>query len=107
MKKKVSVKEVIKCDLVELLGEQEENIEIAAQSLKVLSHPRSLLIPMGNKQALIDKICSYDRVFLHYLFRQRAQTVYTRLSLQGLENLICINNSVVTDWHQASLPIEQ
>ena len=44
MVKNVSKNEALKCDLVELFGEQEENIEIAAQSLKVLSHPARLRI---------------------------------------------------------------
>jgi DNA-binding transcriptional ArsR family regulator len=35
---------VLKCELVELFGAQEENIEIAVQSLKVLSHPELLRI---------------------------------------------------------------
>jgi DNA-binding transcriptional ArsR family regulator len=35
---------VLKCELVELFGAQEENIEIAVQSLKVLSHPARLRI---------------------------------------------------------------
>ena len=39
MEKNVSKNEALKCNLVELFSEQEENIEIAAQSLKVLSHP--------------------------------------------------------------------
>ena len=44
MENKVSKNEALKCDLVLLFGEQEENIEIAAQSLKVLSHPARLRI---------------------------------------------------------------
>jgi ArsR family transcriptional regulator len=35
---------VLKCELVELFGAQEENIEIAVQSLKVLSHSARLRI---------------------------------------------------------------
>ena len=35
---------MLKCELVELFGAQEENIEIAVQSLKVLSHPARLRI---------------------------------------------------------------
>ena len=44
MEKKVSKNQALKHDLVELFGEQEEHIEIAAQSLKVLSHPARLRI---------------------------------------------------------------
>ena len=35
---------MLKCELVELFGAQEENIEIAVQSLKVLSHSARLRI---------------------------------------------------------------
>ena len=44
MGKKCQEKQSVKFDLVELFGEQEENIEITAQSLKVLSHPARLRI---------------------------------------------------------------
>ena len=44
MEKNVSKNEALKCNLVELFSEQEENIEIAVQSLKVLSHPARLRI---------------------------------------------------------------
>jgi rhodanese-related sulfurtransferase len=68
--------------------------------------PGSLNIPMGNEQAFIDEIRGYDRVFLHCHSGRRAQTVYTMLSMQGLENLVCINSSGMTDWHQASFQVE-
>tara|TARA_B100001996_G_scaffold379341_1_gene364941 strand:+ start:167 stop:1213 length:1047 start_codon:yes stop_codon:yes gene_type:complete len=69
--------------------------------------PGSLNIPMGNEQAFIDEIRGYDRVFLHCHSGRRAQTVYTMLSMQGLENLVCINSSGMADWHQAAFPVEQ
>ena len=62
---------------------------------------------MGNEQAFIDEIRGYDRVFLHCHSGRRAQTVYTMLSMQGLENLVCINSSGMADWHQAAFPVEQ
>ena len=40
----MSKNEVLKCELEQLFGEQEENFEIAAKSLKVLSHPARLRI---------------------------------------------------------------
>ena len=40
----VSKNEALKCDLVKLFGEQKDNLEIAAQSIKVLSHPVRLRI---------------------------------------------------------------
>ncbi len=44
MKNSVNKNEALKCELVQLFGEQEENIETAAQCLKVLSHPARLRI---------------------------------------------------------------
>ena len=67
----------------------------------------SLNIPIGNEQAFIYEIHSYDRVFLHCHPGRRAQTVYTMNSMQGLENLVCINSSGMTDWRQASFLVEQ
>ena len=40
----VSKNEILKCELEQLFGEQEENIETAGQCLKVLSHPGRLRI---------------------------------------------------------------
>ena len=67
----------------------------------------SLNIFMGNEKAFIEEILCYNRIFLHYHSRRRAQTSYTMLSMQGLENLVCINSSDMTDWHQASFSVEQ
>ncbi|HIG78189.1 MAG TPA: ArsR family transcriptional regulator, partial [Candidatus Lambdaproteobacteria bacterium] len=44
MKTSASKNEIIKRDLDQLFGEQGTNIEIAAQSLKVMSHPARLRI---------------------------------------------------------------
>ena len=68
--------------------------------------PGSLNIPMGNEREFIDEIRGYDRVFLHCNSRRRAQTVYTMLSMQGLENLVCINSSAMADWQKAAFLVE-
>ena len=44
MKISASKSEIFKCELEELFGEHEENIENAAQCLKVMSHPARLRI---------------------------------------------------------------
>jgi len=44
VKKSANKNEALKCELVQLFGEQEENIETAAQCLKVMSHPARLRI---------------------------------------------------------------
>ena len=54
----VSKNEALKCDLVELFGEQEENIEISNQILKVLSHPARLHImcPLRNGELTVQNL---------------------------------------------------
>jgi len=69
--------------------------------------PGSLNIPMGNENAFVEEIRCYDKVFLHCHSGLRAQTVYTMLSMQGLENIVCINSSGMADWEIASYPVEQ
>ena len=69
--------------------------------------PGSLNIPLGNEQAFFDEIRGYDRVFLHCHSGRMPQTVYTMISMHGIGNLVCINNSGMTDWHKASFPVEQ
>ena len=94
--------------LLEKLNPTERVIDVRMPNEYNQGHvPRSLNIPRVNEQAFIDEIRGYDRVFLHYHSGRRKQTVYTMLSMQGLENLVCINSSGMTDWHQASFPVEQ
>ena len=68
--------------------------------------PGSLNISMGNEREFIDQISGYDRGFLHSNSGRMAQTVYTMLSMQVSENLICINSSGMADWQQAAFPVE-
>ena len=69
--------------------------------------PVSFNIPILNEPVFIDKSRGYDRVFFHSHSRRSLKTVDIRLSMQGLDNLVCINNSCITDWHQASFPLEK
>jgi sulfur dioxygenase len=94
--------------LLDNLNPTERVIDVQMPSDYNQGHmPGSLNIPMGNEQAFIDEIRGYDRVFLYCHSGRRAQTDYTMRSMQGLENLVCINSSGMTDWHQASFPVEQ
>ena len=94
--------------LLDKLNPTERVIDVRMLSEYNQGHvPGSLNIPMGNEQAFIYEISGYDRVFLHCHSGRRAQTVYTMLSMQGLENLVCINSFGMTDWYQASFPVEQ
>ena len=92
--------------LVEKLNLTERIIDIRMTSeYNKVYVPGSLNIPIVYEPAFIDKIRGYDRVFFHCHSRRRTKTVYTRISMQGLENLVCINNFGMTDWHQVSFPV--
>ena len=67
----------------------------------------SFNIHMGNMQAFIDKIRGYDILFLNCHPGCRVQIIDTMLSMQVLENLVYINSSSMTDWHQVSFTVEQ
>ena len=94
--------------LLERLNPTERVIDVRMPSEFNQGHvPGSLNTPMENEHAFIEEICGYDRVLLHCHFGRKVQTVYTMLSMQGLENLVCINSCGMTDWHQASSPVKQ
>ena len=69
--------------------------------------PGSLNIPMGNEQSFLEELSSYQRIFVHCHSGRRAQTVYTMLGMQGLENVVCINSSGMPDWTIAGFPVER
>ena len=69
--------------------------------------PGSLNIPMGNEQSFLEELSSYKRVFVYCHSGRRAQTVYTMLGMQGLENIVCINSSGMADWTIAGFPVER
>lgn len=69
--------------------------------------PESLNIPMGTEQGFLSDLQSYERVFLYCHTGRRAQTVHTMLSMQGFDNLVCINSSGMADWMLAGFPVER
>jgi len=69
--------------------------------------PGSLNIPMGNEQSFLEELSSYQRIFVHCHSGRRAQTVYTMLGMQCLENVVCINSSGMADWTIAGFPVER
>jgi rhodanese-related sulfurtransferase len=69
--------------------------------------PGSLNIPMGNEQSFLEELSSYQRIFVHCHSGRRAQTVYTMLGMPGLENVVCINSSGMSDWTIAGFPVER
>jgi sulfur dioxygenase len=98
-------------DLYQLLNKlnpTERVIDVRMHSEYNQGHvPGSFNIPMGHEQTFIDEILSYDRVFYYCHSGHWAQAVYIMLSMQGLDNLVCINSSGMTDWHTTSFPVEQ
>jgi len=69
--------------------------------------PGSLNIPMGNEQSFLEELSSYQKIFEHCHSGRRAQTVYSMLGMQGLENGVCINSSGMADWTIADFPVER
>ena len=68
--------------------------------------PGSLNIPIGIERSFLEELSSYQRVFVYCHSGRRAQTVYTMLGMQGLENVVCINSSGMADWMIAGFPVE-
>jgi len=60
--------------------------------------PGSVNIPLGTENDNVDKIKSYDSVYIYCRSGRRAQTTFTNLSFLGLEHLTCISHSGMPDW---------
>ncbi len=69
--------------------------------------PNSLNIPMGNEAEFMDELRGYEKVFLYCHSGRRAQTIYTLLSRQGFNNLVCICSSGITNWISAGYPLNK
>ncbi len=69
--------------------------------------PGSLNIPLGTENDNLDKIKSYDSVYIYCRSGRRAQTTFTNLSFQGLEHLYCVSHSGMPDWIKAGYEVER
>ena len=68
--------------------------------------PGSQNIPFGTENDKIEALKKYDQVFIYCRSGRRAQTTFTNLSFQGLENLNCISHSGMPDWIKAGYEVE-
>jgi len=94
--------------LLDNLKSTERVIDVRTPSEYSQGHvPGSLNIPMGNEQSFLEEFSSYQRIFVYCHSGRRAQTVYTMLGMQGLENVVCINSSGMADWTIAGFPVER
>lgn len=68
--------------------------------------PGSTNMPMGSESDHIAELKDYDEIYIYCRSGRRAQTTFTNLSFQGLENLYCISHSGMPDWIKAGYPVE-
>ncbi len=68
--------------------------------------PGSRNIPMGGENALIDELKNYEAVYIYCRSGRRAQTMFTNLSFQGLDNIYCVSHSGMPDWIATGYPVE-
>jgi ArsR family transcriptional regulator len=96
MENSISKNETLKCELDLLFGEQDENIETAAQCLKVLSHPvrlRILCALRGGEQTVQN---------LEYYTGIRQTTLSQHLSLLKSRGLLVSRREATYSFYRIS-----
>ncbi len=68
--------------------------------------PRAKNIPFGDEGNYVAELKNYKRVYLYCRSGRRAQTVFTNLSIMGLNNLVCVGHSGMPEWISADYPVE-
>lgn len=68
--------------------------------------PGAKNIAFGHDGAYADELKSYKTVYLYCRSGRRAQTVFTNLTIMGLNNLVCVGHSGMPDWINADYPVE-
>ena len=91
-----------------MLKPEERVVDVRSPGEYSMAHvPKSLNVPMGGEQEFIEELRNYDKVYLYCHSGRRAQTVYTILSRQGLDNLVCICSSGMADWIASGFPVNR
>ena len=97
-------------DLYEVWKNKADNILIMDNRTPEEFHkghvPGSINIPLGTENDNLQTIKGYDQVYIYCRSGRRAQTTFTNLSFQGLENLNCVSHSGMPDWVKAGYEIE-
>lgn len=68
--------------------------------------PGARNIAFGDEGEYADELKSYKTVYLYCRSGRRAQTVFTNLSIMGLNNIICVGHSGMPEWISAAYPVE-
>jgi len=68
--------------------------------------PGARNIAFGDEGDCVDELKSYKTVYLYCRSGRRAQTVFTNLSIMGLNNLICVGHSGMPEWISADYSVE-
>lgn len=63
-------------------------------------------IPLGTEDQKIEELKKYNRVYIYCRSGRRAQTAFTNLTIMGLNNLVCVSHSGMSDWIESGYPVE-
>ena len=69
--------------------------------------PGSMNIPLGTENDNLETLKNFEQVVIYCRSGRRAQTTFTNLSFQGLENLHCVCHSGMPEWIRSGYPVEQ
>lgn len=64
----------------------------------------SINIPLGDEAEYLDKLKTYDKVYLFCRSGRRARFATTSLNNKGLENIVCVPSTGMMHWEQAGYP---
>ncbi len=64
----------------------------------------SINIPLGDEAQYLDKLRSYDKVYMFCRSGRRARFAASSLNNKGIDNIVCIPNSGMMQWTEAGYP---
>jgi len=91
----------------QVIAEDEQIVDVRSAAEFDAGHvPGAKNIAFGDEGAHINDLKSYKTVYLYCRSGRRAQTVFTNLSIMGLNNLVCVGHSGLPEWIRADYPVE-
>ena len=89
------------------LAEDELIVDVRSTAEFEMGHvPGARNIAFGDEGEYADELKSYKTVYLYCRSGRRAQTVFTHLSIMGLNNLVCVGHSGMPEWISATYPVD-
>lgn len=89
------------------LGDDELIVDTRSVAEFEIGHvPGARNIAFGDEGRFVDDLKSYKKVYLYCRSGRRAQTVFTNLSIMGLNNLVCVGHSGMPEWLGSDYPVE-